>query len=224
MKQYIFTETHKQSRGGLMVSFPLWDKEMFIKHVTKLSKKEYGSIFRFGAIGGYMNLLKDMSLETFEEVFPENPFCVEHITLFFRKEISLKYGEHKAKSELKFLPKKEIIAGKSYIDHNGDEWVYIGEVEQTIDKMAYYDSWNSRKKDYTPEVKQGYGFLFVRDLSYGNHADRVTVLKTMKKFVSKVEVEQKLFQVPESKELKYESGASKSGYRWHERIVTLKFL
>lgn len=207
-----------------MVSFPIWDTESFIKVINKLDKKEYGAIFRFGSIGGYMCLLKDMSLETFEEIFPENPFCKEHITLFFRKEISLKYGEHKAKSELKFLPKKEIIAGKSYIDHNGEEWVYIGEVEQTIDKMAYRDRFYSGKKDYKPEVNKGYGFLFVRDLSYGSHADKVTVLKTMKKFVCKVEVEQKLFQIPESKELKYESGASKSGYRWHERIVTVKFL
>lgn len=221
MKQYVFTQTHNSSRGGLMVSFPLWNKDMFINHVNKLDKKEYGSIFRYGSVGGYMNNLKDMSLEEFYQIFPENPFCEEHITLFFRKEISLKYGEHKAKSQIKPVSKRDLKIGFRYKDFSGNEWIYFGYVEKTIDKTAYMSQWS--KKD--PEVLTGHAFLFAYDLRYTNEiADRIDILKSIKKLMYQTGEEEE-FYLPESKELKYESGVSNhSSYRGNERIVTVKFL
>lgn len=225
MNDYIFTETYKQSRGGLMVSFPLWNKEMFLKKVLLLDLKEYGSIFRFGRVGGYMNLLKDMTLDTFEEIFPENPFSQQQITAFFRKEISLKYGQHKAKSELKALSKKVLEVGCHYLDFNGDEWVYLGKAYLILDKDAYRDTWGKLKND--PVVIEGLAFIDSYAIKYRKNkdfADRITVLKSLKKFKEKVEG--KFFELPESKEFKYESGKSTNsyGFRGNERIVTVKFL
>lgn len=204
-----------------MVSFPIWDTESFIKVINKLDKKEYGSIFRFGSIGGYMCLLKDMSLETFEEIFPENPFCKEHITLFFRKEISLKYGEHAEKSKIKPLSKRELKIGFTYKDFSGHDWIYLGQVEKIIDKTAYRSKW----EQVTPQTLKGHGFLSAWDLRYLYEiADRLDVLISVKRLMSQVGDEQVL-GIPASKEFIYRSGESKnSNYRGNERIVTVKFL
>lgn len=218
MKDYIFTKTCNSSRGGLMVNFPLWDKKMFIFHFLK-SGKEWRDQYRYGKIGSYMYNFKDMSLEEFDKIFPEQPFTVEQITELFRKEVSLKYGEHKRKSELKTVPAKDIVLGGIYIDINGDKWVNLGLVKKIIDKGYYKPSYNREK--YPIIEQKGHGYI---DLDYylkypSEIADRAQVMKTKKRFVSIDESRVDLNLLPE--EIIYLSGASSSSWANWERKVQL---
>jgi hypothetical protein len=102
-ENYIFTTTSSGDRTNIMASFPLWNKEMFLKSVK--SGGNYGR-YRYGKIGGYISLVKDMLLEEFDQVFSPDEFTTKEITEIFRKEISLKYGEHAEKAKIKPLTKK----------------------------------------------------------------------------------------------------------------------
>ena len=92
---YIFTVTTSGDRTNIMTGFPLWDKEMFLENVKKGTN--YGR-YRYGVMGGHVWLLKDMSLIEFDQVFSPEEFTAKEITELFRKEISLKYGEHAEKA------------------------------------------------------------------------------------------------------------------------------
>lgn len=216
MKQYIFTKTYNSGRG-MHTGFPIWDIEMFLKDVSE-NGKESLNMYRYGCIGGYMHNLKDMSLEEFEKIFPEHPFTEDQITELFRKEVSLKYGEHKQKALLKAIPKKDLIKGRQYNDLSGSAWVYLGEVEKTVNKMAYKSEWEIKRRNYVPEVTIGYGFIPAWRLRYNEHADNTQVLKTIKKLVSEAD-DKSVYPFPESEELVYHSGEC---HEYHQRVVTVK--
>ncbi len=149
---YIFTQTTTGARTNITANFPIWDKKMFVEHVK--SGKGYGR-YRYSAIGGYMDLLKGMSLEEFEQVFSSEDFTTEEITGLFRKEISEKYGEHVEKAKIKPLSKKVLERGCIYKDFSGSTWLYLGEVEQTVD-ITYTKKYQSDKRPNI--VTKGYGF------------------------------------------------------------------
>ena len=167
--QYIFTETASGDRTNIMASFPLWDKDMFLAAI----KTEKEGRYRYGKIGEYMSLLKDMRLEEFETVFKNTDFSEEQITTLFRKEVSEKYGRHAADKAIKPIPKKELCRGCVYEDFTGKKWVYFGEVEKTVEnykkqvKISKGLGFNYYYNDYTPGVE-------------------ITIIKSAKKLKSKV--------------------------------------
>jgi hypothetical protein len=176
---YVFTCTASGDRTNILASFPLWDKEMFL---ASIKEGMNGGRYRYGKIGGYMHLLKEMSLEEFHQVFSPELFTTQEITRLFRVDISAVYGEHAIKAKIKALPKKELERGCVYKDVNGTEFLYFGEVEKTIDK-TYKKNYPSQKKPV--EVEKGYGFEWYYK-NRGFNAN-ITILKSIKKLVEKVE-------------------------------------
>ncbi len=207
---YIFTVTASGDRTNIMADFPLWNKEMFLENVKK--GKNYGR-YRYGKIGGYMSLLKNMLLEEFDQVFSPEEFTAKKITELFRKEISLKYGEHAEKAKIKPISKKDLERGCVYKDFSGTSWLYFGEVEKTLDK-TYKKRYQSEKKPI--EVEKGYGF----DWYYENRAidANIYVLKNPKKLMEKVEGV-KIELKPE-----YVLESSRGYYTKEEHLTTLKLL
>lgn len=207
---YVFTCTASGDRTNIMSSFPLWDKEMFVKDIKR--GKNSGR-YRYGKIGGYMNLLKDMSLEEFNQLFSADTFTTEEITLFFRKEISLVYGEHAEKAKIKAIPKKELERGCVYKDFNGSSYIYFGEVEKTTDK-TYKKRYPSERKPV--EVERGYGFFWYYE---GRGFDaNIQVLKSPKKLMEKVE------GIKIEIESEYVLETSRGYYTKEEWKTTLKLL
>jgi len=211
--KYIFTVTASGDRTNIMASFPLWDKEMFLENVKQ--GKNYGR-YRYGKIGGYVSLLKDMLLEEFDSVFVPDDFTVKEITQIFRKEISEKYGEHAEKAKIKPVSKKELERGCTYEDFSGGKWVYLGEVEQIIDR-TYLKNYQSEKKPL--EIVKGFGYMdnYYIDKYIDRTATYVTVLKSPKKLIKKLEIPK--WELPT--EYTYETGAQ----RWaNEYKIDIKLL
>ena len=175
MKQYIFTKTSSGDRTNILTSFPLWSVEMFIEDVKKGPNRDR---YRYGPIGGNMNLVKDMLLVEFELLFDLRSFTSEEITRVFRKEISLKYGEHRIKETLKYISSKEVVKGNSYIDHNGEIWFFLGSVKRVKKENNFRD----------PFIKEeeGFGYIY-RSVDTNKIASEVEVFKTKKRFISKCE-------------------------------------
>jgi hypothetical protein len=211
--KYIFTVTASGDRTNIMASFPLWDKEMFLENVKQ--GKNYGR-YRYGKIGGYVSLLKDMLLEEFDSVFVAEDFTVKEVTQIFRKEISEKYGEHAEKSKIKPISKKELERGCTYEDFSGGKWVYLGEVEQVTDR-TYLKRYQSEKKPL--EVVKGFGYMdnyYIDKYTYRT-ATYVTVLKSPKKLMKKLEIPK--WGLPTK--YTYETGAQ----RWaNEYKIDIKLL
>lgn len=175
MKQYIFTKTSSGDRTNILTSFPLWSISMFIEDVKKGPNRDR---YRYGPIGGNMNLVKDMMLVEFELLFDPSTFTSEEITRVFRKEVSLKYGEHRIKKTLKHMPPKEVIRGNSYKDHNGGVWFFLGSVKRVEKEDTYRN----------PRIKEEEGFGYIRSVKYEDRISRnVEILKSKKKFISKCE-------------------------------------
>jgi len=211
-EQYIFTQTVNGDRTNIMSSFPLWNKEMFLEAVKNQESKYHGR-YRYGKIGGYVSLLKDMYLDEFEQVFSADEFTTEQITEIFRKEISEKYGKHAENKKIKPLSKKELERGCVYEDFTGTKWLYYGEVEQIIDK-TYLKTYQSSKKPL--KVTKGLGFQ-----SYYEGVEpraEIDIIKSPKKLKSKVED----IRFELNNEYIYESG--KLYYDFMERKVELKLL
>ena len=167
-KQYVFTITISGDRTNIMTSFPLWDKEMFL---SEIKGKQWRHKYRYGYIGGTMELLKEMRLDEFESLFDENTFTKEQITEFFRKEISEKYGKHKELKEIVPLKKKDLVRGGVYLDFNNYKYMYLGEVE-----------WSEKKERKDANVKKGNGFShFCYDIFTDKNAPNVEVLSGIKK-------------------------------------------
>lgn len=210
-EQYIFTETASGDRTNIMSSFPLWDKEMFLERV-KSQKSKYHGRYRYGKIGGYVSLLKDMLLEEFEQVFSADDFTIEQITEIFRKEISEKYGKHAEDKKIKPLSKKELERGCVYKDFSGSEWLYYGEVEQITDTTYLKSQYNKKPVN----IETGLGFAWYHS-EYKPSAG-ITVLKSPKKLKNKVEgVKFELENI-----YIYETG--KMYYDFMEKRVELKLL
>lgn len=179
---YIFTETASGDRTNIMSSFPLWNKQMFLENV-KNQKSKYHGRYRYGKIGGYVSLLKDMNLEEFESVFSAEEFTTEQITEIFRKEISEKYGKHAEDKKIKPLSKKELERGCVYEDFQGHKWLYYGDVEHVTDH-TYLKTYQSEKKPL--EIKIGLGFQSYWRADHKPSA-QIDVIKSPKKLKTKVE-------------------------------------
>ena len=175
MKNYIFTKTDSEDRTNIMSEFPLWNKEMFLENV-KLGNSS--GRYRYGQIGGYVSLLKDMRLEEFLKVFSEGDFTKSQVTKLFRKEISEKFGEHLEKAKLKPLPSKILEVGCVYEDFSGGEWLYYGKVKRTI-TVGYLKNTYGENKVISEE---GYGFNYV-----GSVVTSVTILKSPKRLPRKLD-------------------------------------
>jgi hypothetical protein len=212
-EQYIFTETASGDRTNIMSSFPLWNKEMFLGKVKNEHSKYHGR-YRYGKIGGYVSLLKDMYLEEFDQVFSADDFTIEQITEIFRKEISEKYGKHAEDKKIKPLSKKELERGCVYEDFSGSKWLYYGEVEETTDR-TYLRTYQSDKKPL--EVKTGFGFQHYYRADHKPSAS-IDILKSPKKLKNKVDG----IKVNLNDTYTYESG--KMSYYYNERKVTLKLI
>ncbi len=209
---YIFTVTASGDRTNIMADFPLWDKEIFLENMKK--GKGYGGRYRYGRIGGYMSLLKLMLLEEFDKVFSPDEFTKEQITELFRKEISLKYGEHAEKAKIKPISKKDLERGCVYKDFGGQLFLYFGMVEQTTD-TTYKKTYQSEKKPV--EVKTGHGFeWFYNEKSIS--ASNIDILKNPKRLMEKVEGI-KIELLPE-----YIRETSRGYYSKEEWKITLKLL
>lgn len=211
-QQYIFTETASGDRTNIMSSFPLWNKEMFLENVKK-QNKHYGR-YRYGKIGGYVSLLKDMHLEEFESVFSADDFTTEQITEIFRKEISEKYGKHAEDKKIKPLSKKELERGCVYEDFTGSQWLYFGEVEQTTD-YTYLKTYQSDKKPL--EIKTGLGFQSYWKSDHEPSAI-LDVIKSPKKLKTKVGG----LKFELNNKYVYETG--KRNYSCNEYKITLNLL
>jgi len=210
-KQYIFTSTTSGDRTNIMASFQLWDKEMFMEDMKKNS--HYGR-YRYGAIGGWVNLLKDMPLEEFDTVFDAEEFTKEQITSLFRKDISLKYGMHGEQAKIKPLGKKDLERGCVYETVSGRQYLYLGELEKITDS-TYLKNYQSEKKPV--EVERGFGFIWW----YENRKIDVCeaeVLKSIKKFAKKVDIP----KVELEPQYIYESGKMYS--YWAEKKVIVNLL
>jgi len=212
-KKYIFTSTTSGDRTNIMASFQLWDNEMFMEDVKKNS--HYGR-YRYGVIGGWVNLLKDMTLEEFDTVFDAEDFTKEQITSLFRKDISLKYGIHGEQAKIKPLGKKDLERGYTYETVSGQQYLYLGEVERITDK-TYLRNYQSDKKPI--ETEKGFGFLWV----YSNWKVKITpesahVLKSIRKFSKKVDTP----KIELDQQYIYESG--KQHWQSNESKVILNLL
>lgn len=210
---YIFTETASGDRTNIMSSFPLWNKEMFLERVRNQQSKYHGR-YRYGKIGGYVSLLKDMNLEEFESVFSADDFTTEQISKIFRKEISEKYGKHAEDKKVKPLSKKELERGCVYEDFQGKKWLYYGEVEQVTDH-TYLKTYQSEKK--TVEVKTGLGFQSYYRADHKPSAI-LDVIKSPKKLKTKVEN----IKFDLNNKYTYETG--KRNYSWNEYKIELNLL
>lgn len=178
MTEYIFTKTSSGDRTNIMASFQLWDKEMFLEDVKQNHK--YGR-YRYGKIGGWVMLVKDMSLEEFDSIFSPADFTKEQITDIFKKEISLKYGVHAEQAKIKPLGKKDLERGCLYKDFNNSIYLYLGKVRKT-------EVFKRKELNYT---KEGYGFRYVwsaeKTIDFSKLADDTEVLKSIKRLVCKVD-------------------------------------
>ena len=211
---YIFTETSSGDRTNIMASFPLWDKEMFLNQAKNTNN--YHGRFRYGVVGGYVTLLKDMLLEEFETLFSAEDFTSKQITELFRKEISEKYGEHAEKAKIKPLSKKQLERGCIYEDFTGSYWVYYGEVELTIDK-TYLKRYDSEKKPL--EVSKGLGFGMVWESGFKSYkpSTKINVLKSPKKLIRKVDSPRIEF----NDTYKFETGRMNFGSQEKKEILIL---
>jgi len=210
-KKYIFTSTTNGDRTNIMSSFQLWDKEMFMEDVKKNS--HYGR-YRYGAIGGWVNLLKDMTLEEFDTIFDAEEFTKKQITSLFRKDISLKYGMHGEQAKIKPLGKKDLERGCVYETVSGRQYLYLGELEKTTDS-TYLKNYQSEKKPV--EVERGFGFIWW----YENRKIDVCnaeVLKSIKKFSKKIDTP----KIELESYYKYETGRMNWGS--HEKKVIVNLL
>lgn len=207
---YIFTATTSGDRTNIMASFPLWNKEMFLKNVKNGKSNDR---YRYGKVGGYMHLLKDMLLEEFDQIFSSEEFTIKEITELFRKEISLKYGEHAEKAKIKPLAKKDLERGCVYKDFSGATYLYFGEVEKITDK-TYKKRYPSEKKPI--EVEKGYGFgWYYVNIEF--NAD-IQVLKSPKRLMEKVE------GIKIEVEPEYTLEKSRGYYTKEEWKITLKLI
>lgn len=207
---YIFTVTSNGDRTNIMSSFPLWNKQMFLDNVKQ--GKNNGR-YRYGMIGGYISLLKEMYLEEFEQVFSPAEFTSKEITEVFRKEISEKYGEHAEKAKIKPLSKKELERGCVYEDFSKGKWLYYGEVEQIIDK-TYLRTYQYDEK--TLEINKGFGFHYYYNGI--NLTSNITVLKSPKKLMKKIEN----LNIHLEEQYIYETG--RGNYSFREQKIILKLL
>lgn len=213
-EQYIFTETASGDRTNIMASFPLWNKEMFLENVKKQGK--YYGRYRYGKIGGYISLLKDMHLEEFDSIFSSDEFTVEQITKIFRKEISKKYGKHAEDKKIKPLSKKELERGCVYEDFTGNRWLYFGDVEQIKD-YTYLKTYQSDKKPLEIKLGLGFNWYYKEDFEFSGGID---VLKSPKKLKNKVEN----IKVDLNKTYTYETGKRSFGWGANEYKITLNLL
>lgn len=205
----IFIPTFSGDRTNIMAGFQLLSKGQFLQGVkdSKLSGR-----IRYGKVGGWVSLLKEMHLDEFEENFSADEFSKGEITELFRKDISMKYGIHGEKAEIKPLTKKELKPGFIYTDFTGNDYLYLGEVEMETDS-TYLKTYQSDRKPI--EVQRGLGFI----RWYNNQevkAGSIQVLKGIKKFIKKADFP----QIKLEKEYVYESG--KMAYHYHERKITVK--
>lgn len=150
--EIIFIKTHSGARTNIMANFSLMNKEMFLEDVRDTKKGCWDS-YRFGKIGGTVDNLKFMSLEDFEATFEPNTFTPEQVTNLFRKEISVKYGEHKDLLDIKPLKKSELVVGMTYKDFSGVNYLYLGKVVKSI---KHLESW----RNGSDKVEEGHGFLW----------------------------------------------------------------
>lgn len=182
-----------------MSTFPLWTKDMFLEDVK--NSQDRGR-YRYGKLGEYVSLLKDMRLEEFKEVFSKEDFTDSEFKLLFRKEISENLLE---KVIIKALPKKDIIRGYVYEDLSGYKWLYYGRVRRTKTISGREQS-----------VEEGFGFTQVyqepEEPKY--HA---TILKTTKKFKSRVDT----FTRVDFKESYVFEGKDWMGYKRIEKLEIL---
>ncbi len=210
---YIFTETASGDRTNIMPSFPLWNKEMFLEKLKNQQSKYHGR-YRYGKIGGYVSLLKDMGLEEFDSVFSPADFTKEQITEIFRKEISEKYGKHAEDKKIKPLSKKELERGCVYEDFLGNKWLYYGEVEQITD-TTYLKTYQSDKKPL--KVKKGLGFQSYWRVDH-KPSPILDVIKSPKKLKNKVEG----IKFELNNRYVYETG--KLNFSWNEYKIELNLL
>ena len=199
MEKYIFTKTSSGDRTNIMATFPLWTKNMFLKDVK--NSQDRGR-YRYGKLGEYISLLKDMRLEEFNEVFSKEDFTDSELKLLFRKEISENFLE---KVTIKALPKKDIVRGYVYEDLSGYKWLHYGKVRRTVTV--------SGKEKF---VEEGFGFtqVYQEPVEPKHYA---TILKTVKKFKSKDDS----FTRVDFKESYVLEGKDWMG---HKRIETLEIL
>lgn len=205
----IFIPTFSGDRTNIMAGFQLLSKEQFLKGIkdSKLSGR-----IRYGKVGGWVSLLKEMHLDEFEENFSPEEFTKEEITELFRKDISMKYGIHGEKAKIKPLTKKELEPGFIYTDFTGNDYLYLGEVERVVD-ATYLKTYQSGKKPIT--IEKGLGFIWW----YNNKevkANNVYVLKGIKKFIKRADFP----QIKLEQEYAYESG--KMTYSSNECKITVK--
>ena len=179
----VYMITYSGARTNIMADFQLLDKEGLIEF---LKKGAFGKI-RYGKIGSYVKLLREMTLEEFELEFDGTLFDLETITEHFRKDISLVYGRHKQEKEMKAIPSKKLQKFHAYEDVHGSKYIYLGKAERT-------EIIGTRE----PVVQSGNGFISVwskfeptdQQMTYAH------ILKTSKKLVKdlgKVEHEFKDF-------------------------------
>lgn len=224
MSKYVFMETWRTSRGGLGAGIEVMDVEKF-KEKVLIGKKGYWNQYRYCKVNGVSSLLNSMTLEEFEEIFPDNPFSAEQITNVFSKAVSEKYGLHKIRKETKRIPAKDLEIGRLYKAGNGDELVYFGKVKAKLETLEHSKKsyFGTRKIDGSVNEYDGYLYGYKRKgesitdcFTWTMNSGRVAlgrpyVLKSRKKLVEKLD-----FKVEVPNSLRIESD-------FHE-ILEIEFL
>lgn len=179
MKDEVIYIDTSRGRYGLNASIKILNTELV---VDLIKNNKAGGGIRYGQVGSYMGLLKEMPLEKFEQIFDPTVFTPDQITRYFRKEISMKYGKHLERSKIKRLPQKEVVRGGVYLTDTGYKYIYLGLVElKTVQDDSYYQK---------ETVETGHGYKSVYgDLSNQDKYRDVScnILKGKnKKFVEKI--------------------------------------
>lgn len=153
-KEYVFMITTGSGRCNIHAGFKVLNYEMILEYL-KGNKKISGwfAKMRYAKIGESANLLKHMTLIEFEECFDPSIFTDKQITSYFRKEISEKYGLHKAQKLMKRIPKKELELGRCYLNEKGKTEWYFGKVKISHFKPERLErGWYNREHKVSAET------------------------------------------------------------------------
>jgi len=199
MLMYIITQSTSRSHIGAGIR--IIDQEELIRIIKGETEKKgwRRDSIRYGEVNvGYTDLLKFMSLETFEANFDPSVFTPEQVTEFFRSEISEKYGIRSVTKTMKRIPKSELEVGRVYLTENKDEYIYLGRVKETI--VEDYPGCIYRSKFNETIINEGYGHIQYYKNDYTKIEEWCEYgvdypIKNPKKFIEATDIK---FEVPKN--------------------------
>lgn len=188
---YVFLITRTGGRTNICSDIEVLSKEKLIEHIKNSENKGYlAPKIRYCKVDeGITHLLSHMPLEEFNNVFSQSDFSENEITMFFRKEISNKYGLHSKKR----IPKKDLEIGGIYRDEKDNYFLYFGKcsvwfMEKTEDSIGGpgcigYTYYHINNKDINPIIS---GSMKLNDIFDYNSRYYLHIDEKCKKFIEKI--------------------------------------